>query len=258
VISNTSNVGGLIGSGWTSKVFGSSANVEVIVNFPQNDSGLSCASGIGGLAGSSQGTISDCSSNGTVTVINCGNVGGLVGYQASGYVYNSFSTVNVIGTKNNTGGLIGLVGGGEIRETYATGTVQGVNNTGGLIGLSSSSRSISQSYATGNVTGKNATGGLIGLISFTPNITQTYAIGLVIGEIGTGGLIGAQDRFNDTQYVNASYWDVETTNTKDSVAGEGKGTSDMYLQETYQGWDFNTVWGINPGKGYPYLQLTPP
>jgi len=248
------SVGGIVGDGWTCKIYSSSANVEIVGNCLNSDG---CTGGIGVLAGGSQGSIANCWANGTVNVTNSCNIGGLVGYQGSGYIYNSKSTVNVTGTLNNTGGLIGQ-SGGEIRECYASGTVQGVNSTGGLIGAASGNYClISQSYATGSVTGKIATGGLIGYVFLTPNVTQTYATGLVTGDIQSGGLIGDLWRINDAQNVNMSYWDVETTKMKESVAGVGKDTTEMYLQETYEDWDFKTVWGIYPGKGYPYLLSTP-
>jgi len=248
------NIGGLVGDGWSAKIFGSSANVEVVVTCT-NTSDDCNYDGVGGLVGNSQGRISDSWSNGTINATNYCNVGGLVGYQGSGYIYNSKSTATVIGTKNSTGGLVGS-SSGTIRECYASGVVQGVNNTGGLVGqVSSNYGLVSQSYATGNVTGKLGTGGLIGQILLNPYVTQTYAVGLVTG-VQIGGLIASEWR-SDVQYVNMSYWNIETTNSKESIAGTGKNTAEMYLQDTYEGWNFDTVWAIYPGKSYPFLQSTP-
>jgi hypothetical protein len=85
---------------------------------------------VGGLAGYSQGGISDCYSTGTV----------------SGYEY--------------VGGLVG-VNYGSISDCYSTGTVNGSNYVGGLVGYNMY-YSISNCYSTGAVSGASAVGGLLG------------------------------------------------------------------------------------------------
>jgi hypothetical protein len=86
---------------------------------------------VGGLAGRSDGTVSNCYSTGSLTGMNA--VGGLVGTN-EGTVSNSYSTASLSG-----GGTFGgLVGGnrGTVSNSYSTGsvTVTGSGAIGGLVG----------------------------------------------------------------------------------------------------------------------------
>ena len=137
---------------------------------------------IGGVVGSSWGTIENCSVSGNV----------------SGTVY--------------VGGVVGVQIGGSITGCSSSATVKGTVDVGGVAGQTNSSATLTACYATGNVTieinpRKNIAGGsLVGMnagISLlacyaTGNVTST---GSSTGKVHIGGFLG-----NNYTTVTAGYW----------------------------------------------------
>jgi len=137
---------------------------------------------IGGVAGSSWGTIENCSVSGNV----------------SGTVY--------------VGGVVGVQIGGSITGCSSSATVKGTVDVGGVAGQTNSSATLTACYATGNVIieinpKKNIAGGsLVGMnagISLlacyaTGNVTST---GSSTGKVHIGGFLG-----NNYTTVTACYW----------------------------------------------------
>ena len=137
---------------------------------------------IGGVVGSSWGTIENCSVSGNV----------------SGTVY--------------VGGVVGVQIGGSITGCSSSATVKGTVDVGGVAGQTNSSATLTACYATGNVIieinpKKNIAGGsLVGMnagISLlacyaTGNVTST---GSSTGYMHIGGFLG-----NNYTTVTAGYW----------------------------------------------------
>ena len=137
---------------------------------------------IGGVVGSSWGTIENCSVSGSV----------------SGTVY--------------VGGVVGVQIGGSITGCSSSATVKGTVDVGGVAGQTNSSATLTACYATGNVTleiapKKNiAGGGLVGMNAgssllacyATGNVTST---GSSTGYVHIGGFLG-----NNYTTVTAGYW----------------------------------------------------
>ena len=137
---------------------------------------------IGGVVGSSWGTIENCSVSGSV----------------SGTVY--------------VGGVVGVQIGGSITGCSSSATVKGMVDVGGVAGQTNSSATLTACYATGNVIieidpTKNISGG--GLVGFnggngvracyaTGNVTST---GSSTGNVHIFGLLG--DNYTT---VTACYW----------------------------------------------------
>ena len=138
---------------------------------------------IGGVVGSSWGTIENCSVSGSV----------------SGTVY--------------VGGVVGAQIGGSITGCSSSATVKGTVDVGGVAGQTNSSATLTACYATGNVTIEIAPkknifgGGLVGMNAgssllacyATGNVTST---GSSTGYVHIGGFLG--DNYNTT--VTACYW----------------------------------------------------
>ncbi|MHC4266527.1 MAG: GLUG motif-containing protein [Planctomycetota bacterium] len=152
--------------------------------------GTSDNGGLGALAGSNHGIITDCYSS--TKVIGQGNfsgsvgTGGLIGSN-DGQVSNCYSTADVNGNNNYVGGLIGYNSDdGVIFNCYATGNVQGGNDLGGLVG--SNWGSVSLCSAAGNVSGNWFVGGLAGKNRGT--ITESCSTSYVTGDDAVGGFVG--------------------------------------------------------------------
>ncbi len=119
---------------------------------------------LGGLVGYDFGTISDSFAASTVTGTGDGffglnyNVGGLAGYAFS-FISGSYATGSVSGG-SQVGGLVGYQEGGSIYDSYATGSVSGQIDVGGLVGQGAGN--INNGYAAGSVSGVENAGGLVG------------------------------------------------------------------------------------------------
>ena len=72
----------------------------------------------------------------------------------------------------------------------------------------------------------------------------------ITGGSFTGGLV---DRATSSSASN-SYWDTDTTGQTKSAGGVGKSTSQMKDRDTYEGWDFESVWQIDENVSYPTLK----
>ncbi len=176
---------------------------------------------VGGLAGYSQGNITNSYTTGSVSGTH--DVGGLVGYNYD-LITDSYSTVTVTGSED-IGGLVGHNEWGLISDSYANGSVSGVKWVGGLAGYNYNE--IFDSYATGKVSGEKHIGGLVG-----------YNAGTVAG----------------------SFWDTVTSRQSTSAGGEGKTTEEMMDLATFSSWDIDDAggtgktWRIYDGYTYPLLR----
>lgn len=170
---------------------------------------------VGGLAGSNEGKITNCSSNVIIGTAPTKSVapsnysfGGLVG-QNYGTITGCHSTGAVYGSVDYVGGLIGYNNGGTIVNSYSTGNVNGgtYNYVGGLVGRSLNG-TITGCHATGNVTGtRDYIGGLVGsnyYVSSGGTITNCYATGSVNGS-ATGYYHGGLTGSNNGGTITTSY-----------------------------------------------------
>lgn len=137
---------------------------------------------IGGVVGSSWGTIENCSVSGNV----------------SGTVY--------------VGGVVGVQIGGSITGCSSSATVKGMVDVGGVAGQTNSSATLTACYATGNViiemdSKKNIAGGSLVGMNAGSSLLACYATGNVTstgsstGYMHIGGFLG-----NNYTTVTACYW----------------------------------------------------
>ena len=139
---------------------------------------------IGGVVGSSWGTIENCSVSGSI----------------SGTVY--------------VGGVVGVQIGGSITGCSSSATVKGMVDVGGVTGQTNSSATLTACYATGNViieiapTKNIAGGGLVGMNGGSRGLLACYATGNVTstgsstGQVHIGGFLGN----NYAPVMTACYW----------------------------------------------------
>ncbi|ALM47891.1 hypothetical protein AMR72_02670 [Flavobacterium psychrophilum] len=208
------NIGGLIGF-TSAAVSNSSANLNI-----KNTADVFVGNFMGGLVGTAQSTVTDCSATGTIKGTNV--IGGLVG-NSFGHISNSHASTEVTGNER-IGGLIGV--SSAITNCYATGKVTGDKEfVGGL--TSQSYGNITQSYATGNVYGAKTLGGLVGMSYY--DITISFASGDVTqvlpnslpegGLIDVGGLVGNAFGIINNCYATGNITTIENSRYVGGLVG---------------------------------------
>jgi prepilin-type N-terminal cleavage/methylation domain-containing protein len=153
---------------------------DLIINLP----GASFVGLFGGL--DSVGVISNVALVGS-DITGLQYVGGIVG-TSGGSITNSYNTGTVTGSSFSVGGIAGT-NGGSITNSYNTGNITGSSyNVGGIAGRNGGS--ITNSYNTGNITGFSSNvGGIVGEIAWG-SITNSYNTGSVEWSGGPGNRIG--------------------------------------------------------------------
>jgi hypothetical protein len=147
------------------------------------------------------------------------------------------------------GGLVGNNYNSTIENSYASGSAEGSEQIGGLAGYNYHNSTIINSYASGSVSGNNRLGGLVG-VNKDSLVENSYAIGNVEGTDRAGGLVG----LNENSVASNSYYNKETSGQTTSNGGTGKTTAQMKQEDSYQNWNFDTIWQIDEGITYPTLR----
>jgi len=269
-VSNTrlgaTGIGGLVGSNrgryssisYSYAISTISGNRDINININ--------ISNVGGLVGRNEGSISN--SHAISTVYGTRNIGGLVGDNSGltvglshGIISHSYAIATVSGN-DNVGGLVGITSwGSNISYSYAVSTVSGNDNVGGLIGENSGGI-VSNSYAISAVSGNNNVGGLVGRSGLVGSSARgsyisSYAVATVSGNNNVGGLLGFS---GGNCVVLSSYYDSDVSDLHDTNRGTPLTTLQMQDKASLAGFDFDTVWAIDPSinDGYPHLQSLVP
>jgi len=246
-ITGQNYVGGLVGRRYGGTIVNS-----------QVDGDIGGTDYVGAFIGIGGASINNCFSTGSVTGEDY--VGGLVG-GGGGSIINSYSSSNVTASSDSVGGILGK-GSASIQNSYANGIISGAYYMGGLVGVLEPGGSISNSYYQGNIVGYYM-GGLVG-VSSGGSISNSYYVGNLTA---TGSMVGA--------LVGWQYGGATVTNSYAtcSIGGSGsyvgglvgrdqgtttnsscKTTNQLKQQATFPSWDFASLWGIDEGVSYPYLQ----
>ncbi len=246
--SGTDNVG-LIGR------LGSGGKVQDVTLTEVNVTG---GTYVGGIAGQTDGTVENCSVNGTVTGQN--QTGGIVGRNFS-TIFGCSAEGTVTGN-TNVGGISGLcvpnydtgtgsLIGSTIEGCHSTAAVSGISSVGGVVGNLGNGCSLMACYSTGNVTatityGHANVGGVVG-INGQGTVTACYhATGEITSSVGDriGGIAGC----NDQGTFTACYWE------NNQEQGTGSGSTGGTTQVTDGDW-LDAVAQMNAalsGKGWQY------
>lgn len=175
---------------------------------------------------------------------------------------------------SRAGGICGELSYGNIENCMVTGDISGGEYVGGVVGYSNGYSSIiSQCASSGNIIATNRyVGGILGGYSESCSIENCYSIANVKAEdsyysvaYGIGGsaencyfagtISGADiDHVYPMggRYNTNSYYDSEKT--KISGKQGALTTKEMKQQASFQGWDFDKIWTIQEGVGYPKLR----
>ena len=228
--SGTDNVG-LIGR------LGSGGKVQDVTLTEVNVTG---GTYVGGIAGQTDGTVENCSVNGTVTGQN--QTGGIVGRNFS--TISGCSAEGTVTGNTNVGGISGLcvpnydtgtgsLIGSTIEGCHSTAAVSGISSVGGVVGNLGNGCSLMACYSTGNVTatityGHANVGGVVG-INGQGTVTACYhATGEITSSVGDriGGIAGC----NDQGTFTACYWE------NNQEQGTGSGSTGGTVKVTDGNW----------------------
>ena len=257
------------------------------------------ASNVGILVGTlSPSDVENVTVSGTITATGVTtNLGGLIGRQEGGLVFNCASYVDLNVEGRMVGGISGtMTAQAEIEQSYFKGNITtDVHDTlsvtnrwiGGITGQFGGASMVTDSYVIGDVTGTHIVGGLIGYHwRGGSTVTNSYHVGLVAGNpasaprddddnvlLNVGGITGFSNPPQDgdageSRLVN-TFWNTEVSGVTISFGGgeyptdhigEGKTSAELKTQATFTDWDFTDVWAIDAdlNDGYPYLQFAPP
>ena len=261
--SGTDNVG-LIGR------LGSGGKVQDVTLTEVNVTG---GTYVGGIAGQTDGTVENCSVNGTVTGQN--QTGGIVGRNFS--TISGCSAEGTVTGNINVGGISGLcvpnydtgtgsLIGSTIEGCHSTAAVSGISSVGGVVGNLGNGCSLMACYSTGNVTatitdGYAFVGGVVGINS-QGTVTGCYH---ATGEITSlrGGRIGGIVGFNSSGTFTACYWSSNPANGIGKMDSGTNGTAkvdgtNVKWEDTIDSMNAalksaGSEWQYEPGDSLPTL-----
>lgn len=208
--------------------------------------------GLFGSVGSSAGIENIGLTNVDITGANY--VGGLAGFLGSSTTLTKSYTTGTVEGTDKVGGLVGLLSG-TVTLSYSEVDVTGVESVGGLVGEAFFSPAvISYTYASGKVDGTDKIGAFIGNV-VNGTIYQSYSFGRV-GGVASGKLKGGFEGRDSLGSYSNNYWNGESTNSgnRTSVGATKLTSSEMTDPDSFNSWDFSTIWNITENQSFPYLR----
>lgn len=186
-------------------LFGRIGSGGTVKNVKLTDVEVTGGSYVGGVAGQNDGTVENCSVDGTVTGTGYTDTGGIVGCNY-GTISGCKAEGTVTGGESNVGGIAGESAlGATIEGCYSTAAVSGSTYVGGVVGSLGNNSSLMACYSTGDVTATLTTGDAGGVVGANSRGTVTgcyHATGTVSGQGNVGGIVG----FNSSGTFTACYW----------------------------------------------------
>ena len=195
----------------------------------------------GGLVGNNDAYID--TSYATGDVAGGFNVGGFVGRNEKGKLSGSYSTGSVDVFYDYGGGFVGYINQGEIQQCYALSSVNGAETKimGGFVGYGNSADvRIKNSFACANMQPSAYSAGFAGFAN--GSIQNCYTV-----SDNETGFIKSGDATVTGCYFSSVYGGEDTK-------AAAKAPAEMMALTTYTGWDFDSIWDIDEGAGYPTLQ----
>ena len=191
-------------------LFGRIGSGGAVKNVILTEVNVTAGTSVGGIAGQNDGTVENCSVNGTVTGRGFTDTGGIVGTN-----YGTISGCSAEGTVTGSVNVGGIAGGSYLGVTivgcYSSAAVEGYSTVGGVVGSLGNNSSLMASYSTGNVTITTTgyAGGVVG-VNAQGTVTACYhATGTVSGQGNVGGIVGMN---NNSGQTTACYWSSNPAN----------------------------------------------
>ncbi|MCC5929172.1 MAG: T9SS type A sorting domain-containing protein [Cyclobacteriaceae bacterium] len=270
-INRAANIQGLFG-----RVAGASAE---IVNTHIRGGNVSAAQDVALLVGDLRdgAKVFYCSAEGTVSASSTRS-GGLVGYNASGIIENSYANATVTGT-DRSGVLTGQMWTGAItKASKAIGNVSGTsgelaNGVAGFVGFSNSASTIIENNynlasATNLVGSPSTVRRIAAFLGYTNlssvTVRNNYSAGNVINySVGTDR--GFYFRNNSTELANFdnNFWLSQQSNQTSAWGATALTDAQAAVRSNFTNWDFvgestngtEDIWVIHAdvNDGFPYL-----
>jgi parallel beta-helix repeat protein len=208
---------------------------------------------LGGLAGKSQGSITNCHMAGSISACYHSNaLGGLIGWVADGVVSDCSTSVDIT-DGDDCGAIGGLVGGveyrGIVRQCCSRSRISSGNSSllvGGLIGnYRNHDGIVAASFSVCRiVAGDDSThiGGLVGGLWDGALVNDSYAEGAITcgKAVGLGGLVGTYDGMVTNCYATVAVSATSGSELIGGLIGEEQHTcGSIYIcQDSF--WDIET------------------
>ena len=271
-VSNCHNTGKVSGNESVGGVVGRVYNQSTVTNC-YNTGKVSGNEFVGGVVGAANDgddfgdykgtTVTDCYNIGVVSGDNI--VGGVVGIneneRQTGYVLNCYN-IGVVSGDSKVGGVVGenysYYGAALVNKCYNTGSVIGNGYVGGVVGRnyaesygSGGNSRVLNCYNIGSVIGNGYVGGVVSYNSNFGDVTKCYNIGNVTGASRVGGVVDYS--YNSGDVINC-YYNIGCCTSSNSY-GIALTNEQMLRAESFEGFDFETVWTMDGNPGYPYPKL---
>ena len=250
-IDNCRHTSKVHGDQWTGGIVGYVTNTQgttVICNCV-NSGNVRCSCDTGGIVGLAHENciISQCSHLGS-QVKGYMHIGGIVGSAFSSTVKKCRNDKPVRGT-DLIGGIVGDANNTQVFECYNGRDLTTRYRTGGIAGRMTGG-SLTDCFNTGDVTALEDGGGLIGCLNGA-SVDRCYSVGSIAVRRYAGGTVGIAVSGS----VGGSVYIAEGCCANGNSFGTSLPLDSFALQASYAGFDFDSVWLIDPATDYPFAEL---
>lgn len=243
----TARCGGICGDSHKTN-YSSCCNKGDITSYRSGKTGLySNEIYVGGICGihGSNGSFSSCWNSGNVKAQSEVKV---LEIEDDGKYY-----INPFEVENFAGGIIGWSQTVDVYKCMNSGEINGRSYSGGIMGAAGENGWILDSFNIGTINGNYLAGGIVGIVGFYYEhsdenellIENCYTAGnvskdaVLYGQFA--GYIESNVKCDNCFYIVST--DNNCTATSDSINGiKGLNSKSILLQDTYQGYDFTTIW----------------
>lgn len=195
--------------------------------------------------------------------------GGVIGLSHSFTLQRCAVEADIYG-KNYVGGLVGGDGSSyssNVINCYYDGNISGSSYVGSICG-NANSINIIRCMTSGTVTGNDRVGGIIGYfnagtiesnVCLCTTIKGNSYVHRVVGSRNSGsiGSFGSNTENKVISTCNVFIGDNLQVSKDGDYDGYAISAAALQRAQTYTAitWDFTDVWGIDEGKGFPYLRF---
>ena len=250
-IENCRNSGKVRGSHWTGGIVGFINNTSgvTVITGCTNDTTVKASLDTGGIVGRAHENCSITYCNNTASYVK-GYIytGGIVGRAADMTVSRCRNHGEVRGT-DMIAGIVGSASNCEVSRCYNACDFTARYRSGGIVG-NAASGSVKNCFNTGDIACIERVGGIVGL-GTDVSIECCYDIGTVSAKRQRGGIIGTKS--GTTSLVSA--YMLENCCAYGNSYGEYLPLDAFASQDPYAGFDFDSVWKIDPATAYPFAEL---